>query len=292
MRIFPRWAALLDLDAEISGRDIALGAAPAAFRSAVQEIAADEHVLGALVTTHKVAVFEHSRDLFAELDANARLCREISCVSKRDRELIGQAKDPITAGLAIEHMLGRDYWSERAAHALCLGAGGAGTAITVALLGEREQPERLVVTDRNPARIDALRKIHDQLQFRSCVEYHVISRPQESDALLASLPPGSLVVNATGMGKDVPGSPITDAAAFPEQGVVWELNYRGALDFLTQARRRAEKHRLALHDGWRYFLHGWTEVLAEVFHFPLGAAVFERLATEANRFRPASPATV
>jgi shikimate dehydrogenase len=291
MQIFPRWAVLLGLDAEIAGRDIPLGAAPAAFRAVVEEIAGNEHLRGALVTTHKVAVYEHARDVFAELDPQARLCCEVSCISKRDGLLTGFAKDPITADLTLGHMLGPAYWSGRRAHALCLGAGGAGTAITVALLGEERPPERLVVTDRSPARIEAVQKIHDQLETRSLVEYHVISRPEESDALLASVPPGSLVVNATGMGKDVPGSPLTDAARFPQRGVVWELNYRGALDFLGQARRRAEKDQLTLHDGWRYFLHGWTEVIAEVFHFRLQPAVFERLATEAERFRPVSPAT-
>jgi shikimate dehydrogenase len=90
----------------------------------------------------------------------------------------------------------------------------------------------------------------------------------------------------------VPGSPITDAARFPEEGVVWELNYRGALDFLSQARGRAEEDRLELHDGWRYFLHGWTEVIAEVFQFPLRATTFEQLAAAADRFRPSSPAAV
>jgi shikimate 5-dehydrogenase len=292
MQIFPRWAALLDLDAEISGRDIPLGAEPSAFHEVVEEIAREENVRGALVTTHKVGVFEHARDFFAELDEHARVCREISCVSKRDGQLIGRATDPITAGRALRDMLGPDYWSGRTAHALCLGAGGAGTAITVALLGEPTPPEQIVVTDTSPARIDALRKTHEQLDVRSRVDCHVISAPEESDALLASLPRGSLVVNATGMGKDVPGSPITDAARFPEQGVVWELNYRGALDFLNQARGRAEADQLELHDGWRYFLHGWTEVIAEVFQFPLRVTTFEQLAAAADRFRPRSPATV
>lgn len=292
MRIFPRWAALLGLDAEIAGRDIPLGAAPAPFRGVVEEIAGDDHLRGALVTTHKVAVYEQARDLFAQLDEHARLCREISCISKRAGVLIGHAKDPITAGLTLESMLGSDYWSNRAAHALCLGVGGAGTAITVALLGGNAPPERLVVTDRNPERIEGLQSVHDQLGVRSPVEYHVVSEPQESDALLASLAPDSLVVNATGMGKDLPGSPITDAARFPKHGVVWELNYRGALGFLRQASRRAEEDQLELHDGWRYFLHGWTEVIAEVFDLQLRPAIFERLAAEADPFRPPSPAPV
>ena len=54
-----------------------------------------------------------------------------------------------------------------------------------------------------------------------------------------ALPPRSLVVNATGMGKDRPGSPLRAGAAFPERSAVWELNYRGELEFLRQARAQA-----------------------------------------------------
>ena len=45
--------------------------------------------------------------------------------------------------------------------------------------------------------------------------------------MLAARPPHSLVVNASGLGKDRPGSPLPDGAPFPRHGVAWELNYRG-----------------------------------------------------------------
>ena len=44
-----------------------------------------------------------------------------------------------------------------------------------------------------------------------------------------------MVVNATGLGKDSPGSPISDAATFPNGGIAWDFNYRGELLFLEQA---------------------------------------------------------
>ena len=75
---------------------------------------------------------------------------------------------------------------------------------------------------------------------------------------MAAMPPGSLVVNGTGMGKDSPGSPITDQGVFPEKARVWELNYRGELGFLHQARRQEAARALFIEDGWRYFVHGWT----------------------------------
>jgi shikimate dehydrogenase len=288
--LFPRWARLLALDADIAGRDIPLGAEPEQYHAAVAEIAGDASIRGALVTAHKVDLFRHAGDLFAELDSFANLCGEISCISKRDADLIGHAKDPITAGLALEDMLARDHWSRGEAHVLCMGAGGAGTAITVYLLSADEPPARILVTDREEHRIRALELVHRRLARRGEIEYHVVSAPQQHDALIAGLTPGSLVVNATGMGKDVPGSPVTSAARFPQDGIVWELNYRGDLDFLRLARRQADDRNLAVHDGWRYFLHGWSEVIAEVFHVDVTGERFAQLAAEAESLRPPTPA--
>jgi len=44
----------------------------------------------------------------------------------------------------------------------------------------------------------------------------------------------------TGLGKDAPGSPLTDAVVFPDHGIVWDLNYRGDLIFLEQARKQVD----------------------------------------------------
>jgi shikimate dehydrogenase len=285
--LFPRWARLLGLEAELVGRDIPLGAKPKHYRDAVAEIAANDAVRGALVTAHKVDVYRHAADLFAELDSFAKLCGEVSCISKRDHGLVGHAKDPITAGLTLEQMLGPDYWSRVEAHALCMGAGGAGTAISVYLLTADEPPARVVVTDRDEARIRALESVHRRLDDRAAkVEYHVVGAPGQHDALLVDLAPGSLVVNATGMGKDVPGSPVTDAAQFPQDAVVWELNYRGELAFLRTALGQEAARNLRVYDGWRYFLHGWSAVIAEVFDLELTGKPSERLAAEAEPLRP------
>ena len=110
--------------------------------------------------------------------------------------------------------------------------------------------------------------------------FHCHANPLENDALMDTLPPGSLVINATGMGKDLPGSPITDSGRFPWNGVAWELNYRGELQFLNQALAQREERQLTVEDGWVYFLHGWTEVIAQVIGFSLDEAKFARLAND------------
>jgi shikimate dehydrogenase len=128
--------------------------------------------------------------------------------------------------------------------------------------------------------------VHGRLGRSSTeIEYVENANPAENDELLVGLPPESLIVNATGMGKDIPGSPVTDDARFPERGVVWELNYRGELDFLRQARRQERTRDLRVEDGWLYFLHGWSEMIAEVFHVELTPERFESLSTEAEAIR-------
>ena len=104
---------------------------------------------------------------------------------------------------------------------------------------------------------------------------------------MAGLKPGSLVINATGLGKDAPGSPLTDEAVFPESGLVWEFNYRGDLVFLHQARAQEQARHLQIEDGWIYFIHGWTRVIAEVFHvdIPVRGPKFDELSRIAATVR-------
>ena len=64
------------------------------------------------------------------------------------------------------------------------------------------------------------------------------------------------------MGKDRPGSPLTDDCKFPMHGIVWEFNYRGTLEFMHQAEAQQEARDLKIEDGWTYFIHGWTQVIA------------------------------
>ena len=65
MKVFPRWAKALNLkDAVIKGIDFKPHSDPAAYREAVQFIKDDPLSLGALVTTHKIDVYNSCKDLF------------------------------------------------------------------------------------------------------------------------------------------------------------------------------------------------------------------------------------
>ena len=74
---------------------------------------------------------------------------------------------------------------------------------------------------------------------------------------------------------------------FPDKGIVWELNYRGDLIFLDQAKAQQETRQLQVEDGWVYFIHGWTRVIAEVFNIdvPVKGPQFDQISEIAGRFR-------
>lgn len=290
-QVFPRWAEALGLaGAELKGIDLPLHAPREDYRRVVEFIAADPLSMGALVTTHKLDLFAACADLFDEIDPFARLMGETSCISKRDGLLVCHAKDPLSSGHALDAFLPAGRWSDAEADALCMGAGGSTIAISW-YLSRREsgadRPRRIVVTNRSPQRLEHIREIHAQLDTDTPFEYVLTPQPADNDRVLAALAAGSLVVNATGLGKDAPGSPLTDAAVFPERAVAWDLNYRGDLVFLDQARSQEHTRRLQVEDGWIYFVHGWTQVIAEVFHIdiPPAGASFEHLSELARSTR-------
>ena len=243
MRIFPRWAEALSLgECDIRGIDFALHDRPAAYREAVGFIKQDRLSRGALVTTHKIDLLAASADLFDELDPFASAQREVSCLSKREGRLIGHAKDPVSSALALQALVPQGHWARTGGEVLVLGAGGATTAITWNLTEPgrgADRPSRIVVSDILPERLEALHRFHRGLGHTIPVETAVSTGAAQSDALLAGLPPGSLVINATGLGKDRPGSPLSDSARFPQDGLAWDLNYRGDLLFLGQAEAQA-----------------------------------------------------
>jgi shikimate 5-dehydrogenase len=283
LKVFPRWADHLGLPTrELRGHDVPLGAPDAVYRDLVSAIRDDDSHLGALVTTHKIRVYEAARDLFDELDDVSVQFGEISSISKRDGRLVGGAKDPLTAGLALREMLPAGWFAD-GGEVVCLGSGGAGTAISTYLAQTDDPPARITVTDVEDARLAHLRAVHERTglapeRFR----YVVTDRP---DDLVAAAPPRSLVVNATGLGKDRPGSPVDDATVFPPDAVVWEINYRGSLDFLRQAEAQQAERGLRVHDGWRYFVHGWTHAVEEVFGVEMTPALVDELAELAAEVR-------
>jgi shikimate 5-dehydrogenase len=287
MQIFPQWARELRLPtATLHGLDIALDAPRESYRRAVQRIRRDPLDYGALVTTHKMAIYRHAADLFDELDESARMFEEVSSIAKRGDRLCGAAKDPVAVQLALEEIVPAGYFRRTGGAALVLGAGGAGNALSYQLGVRTDVPSQIIVTALDEPALRHARGLHERAGIGpGLVRYELTRTAQDGDALAGSLPPGSVVVNATGMGKDRPGSPVSDAVTFPEYGIVWDFNYRGDLRFLAQARAQQEQRSLRVEDGWRYFIHGWTTVIADVFAIPMPSERVDALSAFAARIR-------
>ncbi len=265
-RLFPAWAELCGVaGAELVGLDAPQGAPRDRIREMVGMVARDERAAGALVTTHKVAVYEGARDLFAAIDADAERLGEVGCMVRRDGGLRGIAIDHESSGIPLRRITGGFPWQRGV---LLFGAGGAGRAIAVHL-ARHHRPCRMIVTDTSPDRLAATRAVVD-------VEIGAADRNAE---LLQSLGEGALVVNATGLGKDRPGSPLPDTAIFPNDAVAWDLNYRGDLRFLEQARAQ----RVRTEDGWVYFVAGWMTVMSHVYGFPLTPELLDDALCAARR---------
>lgn len=287
MKVFPLWADILELPTRtLVGHDLPMDAEPAQYRAMVEQIRDDPHHRGALVTTHKMNVYAAASDLFDELDPFAVSCSEISSISKRGTVLSGRAKDPITVDLALNDFLPADHFARTGGAVVILGAGGSGTALSWALAERDDAPSKITVTARTQDKLDHLREVHRQHGTREgLIDYVVTATPADADALVAAAPAGSVIANATGLGKDRPGSPLTDAVVFPEGAYAWEFNYRGSLEFLHQAEAQASARGLHVVDGWRYFIHGWSQVVADVFELDLTPDVVERLAEAAESVR-------
>jgi shikimate dehydrogenase len=259
-RIFPRWAALAGVDdAVLASIDIGVDAEPEYYRRAVQTILDDPKASGGLVTTHKVNIYRCAGDLFTEFDEDARHLGEVNCIVRRPGRLAGLATDTLTAGLALREILAGEVF---AGTALILGAGGAAVALATSIY-RHHTPRQVMLTDISPARLDGVRG----LVPARCSRVHGTA---DHDRMISELPAGSLIVNATGMGKDRPGSPITPAARFPRQAIAWDFNYRGDLMFLDVAREQGVR----IVNGWNYFLHGWSQVMARVYGFELTPELF------------------
>lgn len=288
MKLFPIWAEALGLkDACIKGIDISIHAPVEDYRMVVEFIKKDPLSLGALVTTHKIDLYHATKDLFEYLDPYAEMFGELSSISKLNGRLCGHAKDPISSGLSLDSFIPSDYWDKTGAEVVVLGAGGSALAISAYLALEKfgkNIPSRIHLTNRSAPRL--AESIHILQNSRVPMSFHLCPTQDMNDKIVESVKPGSLIINATGLGKDRPGSPLTDDLSFPQNGLVWELNYRGTLEFLHQAEKQKDARNLQIEDGWIYFIHGWTQVIAEVFHIDITGDRFElcnRIAMEGRK---------
>lgn len=273
-RAMPLWQPLLPAPCRVRGVDVELDAGDEAYVGLLEAMRRDERVAGAVVSVHKVALFRAGRAQFAHVDPIATACEEVNAVRREGSSLHGWARDPISVGRVVDRIWPEGYGHE----VICLGAGGTARALSYHLHATRPQV-RFVCAERDGAALVELARL-----AREPVAGRLGGGPW--DELVSNAPPRSLIVDATGMGKDRPGSPTSDRLVFPPGAVVWELNYRGDLRFLAQARRQAHDAGLEVHDGWLLFCHGWAAALSAVLGLPDAPELGDRFEEAARVVRP------
>ena len=287
-RVFPEWTRIIGHKARLQGIDLEINSGKTAYQQLADTVKANKKILGALVTSHKANLFEHAAEVFEEIGPNALALREICAIYKIAGKLACEATDPLAVQQVLNRLTPQGYWHKTAANALILGAGGAGVALAYSLLSKGEDsPSRILITEVNPARVDSARAILSP--FDSNRRLQVIQVDGSfADGLLACQPEGSLIVNATGMGKDRPGSPISAEVQFPRNSIAWEFNYRGDLQFIQIARSQVKQRGVIIEDGWFYFVCGWAYVMSKVFNFVPNELILSRFtaAVEAIRNEP------
>jgi len=289
MKVFLLWMKILGREeVVIEGIDCKIHDDPEVYRKAVAQIKYDPLSLGALVTTHKIDLLTAARDMFDYLDPYAMITDEVSCISKLDGRLEGHAKDPITSGASLDAIIEKNYFAKTHGEVLCFGAGGSAIATLLHLINKKDKgdrPKKFTFVNRSQGRLDHAKEMVGGLKTDIEIEYICNSNPLINDKIMEKFPPYSIIINATGMGKDTPGSPITWEGKFPMNIVAWEFNYRGELDFLHQSLAQVESRKVKVEDGWLYFVHGWTQVVAQGLHFELTPALFDRLNEAASTVR-------
>ena len=184
-KVFPLWMAALGRpDVVLRGIDHPMHDDPERYRASVAQIKYDPLSLGALVTTHKIDLFNAARDLFDYADSYARITGEVSSISKLDGRLEGHAKDPITAGLSLEAIIEPGYFGRTGAEVLCLGAGGSAVATLLYLMNKpdpADRPRRFIVVNRSPGRLDHLQEMVARIGTDIAVEAICSADPRGND---------------------------------------------------------------------------------------------------------------
>lgn len=300
VQILPLWADHLKLDLALKCVDMPIGTAPEVFRHWVADLRTDLTAVGAVVTTHKTDLFRAASDMFDEHDELALLCQEIGSIVIDNGVLFGSASiDVAGAGSTLRHILGETYFQESDADVLCLGSGGAGKAVVASLLNDlngnhliarNDKPKNIFVVDVDNSRLEDLQRLLNQIpgQTNTIVIHNALA--SRNDEILKQLSPRSLVVNASGLGKDRPGSPLTDEAVFPTGGIAWELNYRGERKFLIQAHCKQQQSELRIFDGWSLFLHNWSKGISRALKLEISESTKKELFEIASRFNPTQSA--
>lgn len=199
-RVFSSWVEIIGVNANLIGLDLALDSSVDIYRSVVNSIKSNDMILGSLVTSHKTNIYQYCNGLFDIITPGSEYLKEIGVIYKDGKQLACDATDPDAQMQVLKRLIPYGHWGKSKAQALILGAGGAGLALAYSLLNSKEQPTKIIITEINSDRIYQTKQVLKRYIDDGLVEV-VNVKEISADTLLSRLPRGSLVANATGMGK-------------------------------------------------------------------------------------------
>ncbi len=278
--VFSSWIKIIGVEANLVGVDLRLNSSRDDYRNVISNIKTKSNILGALVTSHKANIYDNSLDYFDTVSPSSNYLKEVGVIYKVDKKLACDATDPDAQTKVLRKIIPARHWEETGGYALIMGAGGAGLALVYTLVNQDDKPVKIIITEVNAKRVVQVSKILKDHIATGQVEVEKVSG--QSDKILSNIPPSSLIVNASGLGKDLPGSPISNNAEIPLNSIIWEFNYRGDLEFLKIAQRQRDCKNLIIENGWNYFIFGWGYVMSKVFKFPPSDNIFAKFLSIAN----------
>jgi len=144
------------------------------------------------------------------------------------------------------------------------------------------KPQRLILTDISKNRLSEIEDIIKKYDTNNILELCQVDN--YADSIIEKLKTQSVIVNATGLGKDKEGSPFSEKTNIPQESYLWEFNYRwdNKPNFYNIAKEQEINKKLKIIDGWIYFIHGWTQVMSRVFHIDNISDYFDDFLEGAN----------
>lgn len=263
--VFPGWAVALDVDLGVEGVDLPIGSPPAAYSALLDRIRNEPRIAGMVVTTHKAALWSACAACFDRVTDLAAMLGEVGGLSRMGRLLVADAPDARSVGSVAQKLLANEHWLEGKREVVILGGGGAGLSLAYNLCDRLDEigARSVALIDVDPERVEVVRELARDWRRASILAVHVAASGV-SDRLVSEAGAGALIVNASGLGKDRPGSPLGGDTALPPRSIYWDFNYRGDLPLLRQARDQAAASDLLVVDGRDYFVCGWLEALCFV----------------------------
>ncbi len=109
--------------------------------------------------------------------------------------------------MSMDAFLGDGYFARTGGDFLCFGAGGSGKAMALHLINKidpADRPKRFIVTNRSEGRLLGMKAMVESLETDIEFIYVDTADPRVNDMVMGSMPEGTMVVNATGMGSTCP----------------------------------------------------------------------------------------